>query len=74
MYRFLPHSLIALIITLSPLAIAGHVPPDVEDFDLDTISICAPEQSSCPPSTCLEICIEQGLDPMDCPYLCNQAV
>lgn len=69
--RVLRHTVLISFIALAS-CFGADEPIDLQDFDLDTISVCPADAPSCPKESCLDICVEQMEDPMDCPYLCNQ--
>lgn len=65
--------IVMTLLWISTPVAALDTPLDSSGYDLEEISVCAKETPGCRRESCLDICVEQEADPMECPALCNQS-
>lgn len=78
--KFLTRSVLILFAFAFPLITTATTPGDkstihLADFDeampIEEAKICGGANQNCERITCLDLCLSEGEDPLDCPLYCN---
>ncbi|NBX91853.1 MAG: hypothetical protein EB120_07385 [Proteobacteria bacterium] len=64
---------IGLCCLLAPQSIRA-LGDDMLSETLEAVQVCPSPESGCQQKSCLEMCLDEVVDPLDCSDYCNQSV